>query len=102
MEAPRPKLKLYKADWCGYCVRVMRVLDKLGLDYEGIEVPIPHSAAPHEVLAISGQPEVPRAGRRRRRDRRRRPDHPIPRINLRQESVVPTSVGRPSWSAVHS
>jgi len=58
MEARRPKLKLYKADWCGYCVRVMRVLDSLGLEYEGIEVPIPHSQR-REVLAISGQPEVP-------------------------------------------
>jgi glutathione S-transferase len=58
MEATRPKLKLYKADWCGYCVRVMRVLDKLGLDYDAVEVPIPHSQR-REVLAVSGQPEVP-------------------------------------------
>jgi glutathione S-transferase len=36
----------------------MRVLDRLGLAYEGIEVPIPHSQR-REVLAISGQPEVP-------------------------------------------
>jgi glutathione S-transferase len=36
----------------------MRVLDKLGLEYEGIEVPIPHSQR-REVLAVSGQPEVP-------------------------------------------
>jgi glutathione S-transferase len=57
-EAARPKLKLYKADWCGYCVRVMRVLDKLGLDYDAIEVPIPHSQR-RDVLAISGQAEVP-------------------------------------------
>jgi glutathione S-transferase len=36
----------------------MRVLDKLGLAYDAIEVPIPHSQR-REVLAISGQPEVP-------------------------------------------
>jgi glutathione S-transferase len=36
----------------------MRVLDKLGLDYDAVEVPIPHSQR-REVLAVSGQPEVP-------------------------------------------
>jgi len=58
IDASPPKLKLYKADWCGYCVRVMRKLDELGLAYEGVEVPIPHRDR-REVIAVSGQPEVP-------------------------------------------
>jgi glutathione S-transferase len=58
MDIARPKLKLYKADWCGYCVRVIRKLEDLGLAYDGIEVPIPHSQR-RDVIAISGQPEVP-------------------------------------------
>ena len=53
-----PHLKLYKADWCGYCVRVMRKLSELGLAYEAVEVPIPHHLR-REVIEVSGQPEVP-------------------------------------------
>lgn len=58
MDSAEPKLKLYKADWCGYCVRVIRKLNELGLAYEGIEVPIPHFQR-REVIEVSGQPEVP-------------------------------------------
>ncbi len=58
MEGPKPKLKLFKADWCGYCVRVVRKLNELGLAYEGIEVPVPHHQR-REVIELSGQAEVP-------------------------------------------
>jgi len=51
-------MKLYNADWCWYCRRVREKLDALGLDYEVVEVPIPHSKR-REVLRVSGQTSVP-------------------------------------------
>lgn len=52
------KMKLYNADWCWYCRRVRKKLDELGLEYEIVEVPVFHSQR-REVIAVSGQPEVP-------------------------------------------
>lgn len=56
--APKPKLKLYAADWCWYCRRVVEKLDALSLDYEYVEVPVFHSKRT-DVLAVSGQTSVP-------------------------------------------
>jgi glutaredoxin 3 len=53
-----PRLKLYAADWCWYCRRVVDKLKELGLDYEYVEVPVFHSAR-KEVRAVSGQTSVP-------------------------------------------
>lgn len=53
-----PKIKLYNASWCWYCQRVREKLDALRLPYEVVEVPIRHSER-KEVIAVSGQPEVP-------------------------------------------
>ena len=53
-----PKLKLYSADWCWYCQRVIDKLDELKLDYEIVEVPVFHSKR-HQVKAVSGQTSVP-------------------------------------------
>jgi len=51
-------MKLYNADWCWYCQRVREKLDALGLTYEVVEVPVPHSKR-REVLQVSGQTSVP-------------------------------------------
>ncbi|HXW76511.1 MAG TPA: glutaredoxin [Candidatus Eremiobacteraceae bacterium] len=56
--AKRSNLKLYAADWCWYCRRVVDCLRKLGLDYEYVEVPVFHSQRT-EVRAVSGQTSVP-------------------------------------------
>ena len=54
----KPRLRLYNAAWCWYCRRVRDKLDELGLDYEVVEVPIPHSQR-REVIEVSGQTSVP-------------------------------------------
>jgi glutaredoxin 3 len=54
----RPKMKLYSADWCWYCRRVVDKLAELGLDYDYVEVPVFHSKR-DEVRAVSGQTSVP-------------------------------------------
>lgn len=51
-------MRLYSASWCWYCQRVHAKLRELGLDYETIEVPVPHSKR-GEVLRLSGQTSVP-------------------------------------------
>jgi glutaredoxin 3 len=53
-----PKMKLYSADWCWYCRRVVDKLEELGVDYDYVEVPVFHSQR-QEVLAVSGQTSVP-------------------------------------------
>jgi len=55
---PESKMKLYSADWCWYCQRVVDKLAELGLDYDYVEVPVFHSKRA-EVLAVSGQTSVP-------------------------------------------
>ena len=55
---PKPLRRLYGADWCWYCRRVVEKLDELGLDYEYVEVPVFHSQR-SEVREISGQSSVP-------------------------------------------
>jgi glutathione S-transferase len=52
------KLKLYGADWCWYCSRVVDKLKELGLEYDYVEVPVFHSQR-REVREVSGQSSVP-------------------------------------------
>jgi glutaredoxin 3 len=60
MDSPGAKSsrRLYSADWCWYCRRVVAKLDELGLAYEYVEVPVFHSQRT-EVRAVSGQTSVP-------------------------------------------
>jgi glutaredoxin 3 len=58
MTAPQPRPRLYSAAWCGYCRRVVDKLEELGVEYEYIEVPVPH-ARRREVVEVSGQSSVP-------------------------------------------
>jgi glutaredoxin 3 len=49
-------IKLYTGDYCPYCVRVRRELDRLDLDYEAV-----HADADRreEVIRLSGQRKIP-------------------------------------------
>jgi glutathione S-transferase len=51
-------LVLYELEGCPYCAKVTRKLDELGLEYDSVMVPRPHSERT-EVEAISGQTGVP-------------------------------------------
>lgn len=51
-------INLYELPGCPYCAKVRRKLDELGLEYQVTEVPASHDER-EEVLAISGQTEVP-------------------------------------------
>ena len=58
MGATREKtdIKLYTGDYCPYCMRVKRELERLGLDYETVEADADGRA---EVMRLSGQRAIP-------------------------------------------
>lgn len=51
-------MKLYELAMCPYCDKVRKRLDALGLEYESVKVPKPHSER-EEVHELSGQRSVP-------------------------------------------
>ncbi len=58
MGATREKtdIKLYTGDYCPYCIRVKRELERLGLDYEAVRADADGRA---EVMRLSGQRAIP-------------------------------------------
>lgn len=51
-------MKLYQAEWCGYCARVRAKLTDLGVAYTTVEVPRSR-AERKELIEISGQAGIP-------------------------------------------
>ncbi|QPJ62443.1 MAG: glutaredoxin [Candidatus Nitronauta litoralis] len=51
-------IRLYNIDGCGYCAMVRSHLDRMGIEYEKIDVPWPHHLR-KQVMEISGQTTVP-------------------------------------------
>mgnify|MGYP002760308441 CR=1 FL=1 len=51
-------MTLYELPGCPYCAKVIDTLDKLGLEYDSIEVPRSHGDRT-EVKKVSGQTGVP-------------------------------------------
>ena len=52
----KTKVKLYTGDYCPYCVRVKRELDRLELDYEVVHA---DADGREEVIRLSGQRKIP-------------------------------------------
>jgi glutaredoxin 3 len=52
----RTTIKLYTGNYCPYCVRVKRELDRLELNYEEVHA---DADGREEVLRLSGQRQVP-------------------------------------------
>lgn len=51
-------MRLFRKDFCPYCARVEEKLRELGLSYEEVEVPGPHSER-DRVHELTGQRKVP-------------------------------------------
>jgi glutaredoxin 3 len=49
-------IRLYTGDYCPYCVRVKRELDRLGLEYEVVQA---DADGREEVTRLSGQRKIP-------------------------------------------
>ncbi len=58
MGATREKteITLYTGDYCPYCVRVKRELDRLELDYEAVPA---DADGREEIIRLSGQRKIP-------------------------------------------
>ena len=52
----KTKIRLYTGNYCPYCVRVRRELDRLGLDYEAVPA---DADGREEVIRLSGQRKIP-------------------------------------------
>ena len=52
------KVVMYAADWCGYCARARRLLEKKGVAYEEIDVDVT-AGAEAEMRARSGRTTIP-------------------------------------------
>ena len=52
----KTKIKLYTGDYCPYCVRVKRELDRLNLGYEAVSA---DADGREEVIRLSGQHKIP-------------------------------------------
>ncbi len=52
------QIQLYNLDSCGYCAMVRNQLERMGIEYEKIDVPWPHHLR-SDVMEISGQSTVP-------------------------------------------
>jgi glutaredoxin 3 len=58
MEATREKtaVRLYTGDYCPFCRRVKKELERLGLDYEAVDA---DADGREEVIRLSGQRAIP-------------------------------------------
>ena len=58
MDATREKtdIKLYSGEYCQYCLRVKKELQRLGLDYETVNADADGRV---EVVRLSGQRKIP-------------------------------------------
>jgi glutathione S-transferase len=52
----KTRIKLYTGNYCPYCVRVKRELDRLELDYEAVHADVDGR---EEVERLSGQRRIP-------------------------------------------
>ena len=50
------EIKLYTGNYCPYCRRVVKELDRLGLEYESVNADLDGRA---EVIELSGQRAIP-------------------------------------------
>ena len=55
-QAQDTKIKLYTGDYCPYCRRVKKELDRLNLPYESVDA---DSDGRQEVIRLSGQRAIP-------------------------------------------
>jgi mycoredoxin len=60
MSAPAPTaLTLYTTTWCGYCVRLKRLMQREGIGYTEVDIETDENAADVVMLANGGNRTVP-------------------------------------------
>ncbi|MGD9694814.1 MAG: glutaredoxin 3 [Thermoleophilia bacterium] len=54
-----PHVQIYSSDMCPYCVRAKRLLDRKGVRYEEIHIPLSDHSARERLAEITGRFTVP-------------------------------------------
>ena len=69
---PGTAVTMFTTQWCGYCVRLKKLMQREGIDFAEVDIENDASAAELVMQANGGQPHRPYAAVRRRH----RPDQP--------------------------
>jgi mycoredoxin len=72
MTAAPAAVTMYTTTWCGYCVRLKKLMQREGIDYAEVDIEQDPAAADLVMQANGGQPHRPDAAL----PRRQRPDQP--------------------------
>jgi glutaredoxin 3 len=56
LQTPEASIKFYTGDYCPYCIRVKRELERLDLGYEAVDA---NANGRKEVMQLSGQRLIP-------------------------------------------
>jgi mycoredoxin len=59
MSAPASAVTMYTTNWCGYCVRLKKLMQREGIDYSEVNIEIEEGAAELVMKANGGNRTVP-------------------------------------------
>jgi mycoredoxin len=54
-----PTLTIYSTSWCGYCHRLMKQLDRQGIEYTSVDIERDATAADYVMTVNGGNQTVP-------------------------------------------
>jgi mycoredoxin len=59
MSAPTSAVTMYTTDWCGYCMRLKKLMQREGIDFAEVNIETDESAAELVMQANGGNRTVP-------------------------------------------
>ena len=59
MSAPGTAVTMYTTSWCGYCVRLKKLMQREGIDYAEVNIETDEGAAERVMEANGGNQTVP-------------------------------------------
>ncbi|MQA35025.1 mycoredoxin [Modestobacter roseus] len=59
MSAPAPTVTMYTTNWCGYCVRLKKLMQREGIEYAEVNIETDENAAELVMNANGGNRTVP-------------------------------------------
>ena len=59
MSTPTAAVTMYTTNWCGYCMRLKKLMDRDGIDYAEVNIEVEEGAADIVMQANGGNRTVP-------------------------------------------
>ncbi len=59
MSAPAAAVTMYTTNWCGYCTRLKKLMEREGIDYAEVNIEVEEGAAEVVMQANGGNRTVP-------------------------------------------